>query len=628
MKNIKSSIAFFLMFVITTWVSAQSNKNFSFTPENPKPGDKITVSYNPAGSNLEKADKISILVHSYGKTIYLTDEYDLMKEGTNWVGSFTTSDTSAGVVLRFTDGQEYDNNGSECYTIRFVGEDGKLEKYASSGLATGYASWFRAFNIDSDPEKALKLFQEELTIHPSVKKEIFLTYYNAYKKVNKEEASEFLKTETENFENTLTQSEEDLDLLMQLYTELNAEDKMEKTKALILEKYPTGESTEMIKFREAYRTKDAAKKTELAGKFKTQFPRSIYIPYLFPDPIQILINNEKYEEAFETIKKDEKSTSNKYNNLAWTMYEKDANLKLAKEIAAQGVELIGKEVQSSETKKPPYYSDREFKKIMSASSYAMLDTYGAILLKLGENAEALKYMKQAYNLDGGKNPEVNERYSQALVANGKFAEAIVELENFILGGESTSAMKNLLKQAYSQTKGSDAGFDEYLSGLELKANETAINEIKKMMINEPAPQFSLVDLNGESVSLADLKGKVVVLDFWATWCGPCKVSFPMMQKAVNKYKDNHNVVFLFINTWQKEKDKKKIVEDFIKETEYTFHILLDTEDKVVNDYKVIGIPSKFVIDKSGNIRFNVSGFSGSDDAAIAELSIMIELAGT
>jgi peroxiredoxin len=98
-----------------------------------------------------------------------------------------------------------------------------------------------------------------------------------------------------------------------------------------------------------------------------------------------------------------------------------------------------------------------------------------------------------------------------------------------------------------------------------------------------------------------------------------------VQKTIDKYKNDGDVVFLFVDTWQQEIDKKKNAEDFIKDSKYTFHVLLDNDNKVVTSYKVSGIPTKFIIDKKGNIRFNVSGTS-SGDVAVQELSTMINLA--
>jgi thiol-disulfide isomerase/thioredoxin len=135
-----------------------------------------------------------------------------------------------------------------------------------------------------------------------------------------------------------------------------------------------------------------------------------------------------------------------------------------------------------------------------------------------------------------------------------------------------------------------------------------------------------LDLDGKNINVEDLKGKVVVVDFWATWCGPCKASFPAMQKMVNKYKEDPNIKFVFIDTWEKGENKKKEAADFITTNKYSFHVLLDNEDKVVAQFKVDGIPTKFVIDKNGNIRFKAVGFDGSDDKLVDELTAMIELA--
>ncbi|MNL20942.1 Sporulation thiol-disulfide oxidoreductase A precursor [compost metagenome] len=154
------------------------------------------------------------------------------------------------------------------------------------------------------------------------------------------------------------------------------------------------------------------------------------------------------------------------------------------------------------------------------------------------------------------------------------------------------------------------------------------------MINTPAPAFALKNLKGEVVDLAKLKGKTVILDYWATWCGPCIQSFPGMQMAVEKYRNDPNVVFLFINTFQREENREKAVKDWVlANPKYTFNVLLDnkkTEDpeqfEVVSQYKVTGIPTKFVIDGNGNIRFKTAGFDGTPEATVKELDIMIDLA--
>ena len=149
----------------------------------------------------------------------------------------------------------------------------------------------------------------------------------------------------------------------------------------------------------------------------------------------------------------------------------------------------------------------------------------------------------------------------------------------------------------------DKAYTLYLTQLEKEAKAKHVEEIKEAMINEDAPNFTLTNLNGESVSLESLKGKVVVVDFWATWCGPCIASFPGMQKAVNKFADDKDVEFIFVDTWESGKDKEKAVKKFIESKGYNFNVLMDIENTMVADYKVDGIPAKFILDKDGNIRY-------------------------
>jgi len=186
----------------------------------------------------------------------------------------------------------------------------------------------------------------------------------------------------------------------------------------------------------------------------------------------------------------------------------------------------------------------------------------------------------------------------------------------------------VLKRAYVKDKKSEAGFDEYITALQKEATIKMLEDLRKSMLNEKAPMFALVDLDGKKIDLNELKGKVVVVDFWATWCGPCKASFPGMQKMVSKYKNDENVKFVFIDTWEKGDEKQKNAAEFIANNKYSFHVLMDNDDKVVAEFKVEGIPTKFVIDKNGMVRFKAVGFDGSDDKLMTELTAMIEMAST
>jgi hypothetical protein len=101
---------------------------------------------------------------------------------------------------------------------------------------------------------------------------------------------------------------------------------------------------------------------------------------------------------------------------------------------------------------------------------------------------------------------------------------------------------------------------------------------------------------------------------------------PAMKIAQEKFKARDDVAFVFVDTWESVENKKQNAADFMTKNKYPFHVLLDDDSKVVADFKVSGIPTKFVIDKTGNIRFKSIGFGGNDDALIDEVNMMVEMA--
>ncbi|SHN31931.1 TlpA disulfide reductase family protein [Chitinophaga sp. CF418] len=259
--------------------------------------------------------------------------------------------------------------------------------------------------------------------------------------------------------------------------------------------------------------------------------------------------------------------------------------------------------------------------------YHALNTLSSLLYQQGKYAEALTHASVIYNGGGNRdNADIKKNYALLLAANGKSDSALVLLSELISGGKADNEVKTKLPAIYKSAKGNDAGYTAFAAGLEAAMRKHIQEQVKKDIISETAPAFTLKDLDGNTVSTADLKGKILVLDFWATWCGPCKRSFPAMQKTVNKYKNDPNVKFLFIDTWERVPDPSTGVRKFIEDNNYSFQVLLDDKTTgVVGQFNVRGIPAKFIIDGTGNTRFKLTGFSGGDDAAVEELSAMIEM---
>ncbi|AEE96699.1 peroxiredoxin family protein [Mahella australiensis] len=145
-------------------------------------------------------------------------------------------------------------------------------------------------------------------------------------------------------------------------------------------------------------------------------------------------------------------------------------------------------------------------------------------------------------------------------------------------------------------------------------NQTALKEaLLEGMMDIPIEDFELEDLNGDKIKLSDYKGKIVLLNFWATWCPPCREEMPYFQEIYEEYKD-YDVVVLTVNSTsvelrggtdseQAEKNARKFMED----NGYTFPVLLDKDDEVWAIYQQRGIPANYIIDKDGIVRYAFGG---------------------
>lgn len=127
--------------------------------------------------------------------------------------------------------------------------------------------------------------------------------------------------------------------------------------------------------------------------------------------------------------------------------------------------------------------------------------------------------------------------------------------------------------------------------------------IEKFDNKTPAPDFSLKDLRGNLVSLRDFRGRVVFLNFWATWCPPCRLEMPTMEELHREFAD-HGLVILAVN-FRESPDE---VRSFLKQHGFTFTTLLDEEERAFGLYRAWSLPTTYLINKKSEIVGKVIGY--------------------
>ncbi len=622
-------IASLLIIIITGCKSYNFDETFSYQPEKPQPGEELTIIYNPDSTILKNSESIISYFYFYSNKLDTAISLDMEKEGKGWISKVKVPSDQALLLVKFTDGEaeKEDNNGEMIYIVEMYDDSGTKMPEAAAAYAVAKAARGGVAGMKTDREKGISLFEESFKTNPELMRKFGDEYLFNINRFKGSEANDIISGKLAELEELNDGSEDALLTLAKWYREIGDSVKSNQYRTELDDNFPFNSLAESDAYLDIYNEQDIPTKIEMLREFENKFPGSTYITRIYYTITSSYLRTENYDDLAEFLISNSKRTHMiSFYNAVNYMLGKDQSTETALRISTAGIERSNEDIVKPKSPKPAYYTDDEWLELnRSWAAYNFLG-HSKVLKTMGDVEEALIHSRRAVDLTNGEDSEVNEYNIALLLELNRYDDVIGSSEEFIKSGTATQKIKENFKEAYLASKGSEEEFEKHLSSLESDASSVLFEELKELMIEERAEDFTLTNLDGNDVGLADMKGKVVILDFWATWCGPCLNSFPGMKLAVEKFQADEEVEFLFINTWERVENKRENAAQFINDNDYPFHVLMDTENKVVSDYGVSGIPTKFIIDGSGKIRFKSVGFDGNTDHLVDELSAMISLA--
>ena len=655
MKKITLLGSIVILLLFTCVAKAQDRKPFHIIPLVPVVGQDVKFTYDNSLTSLAGEETIYGTIYYWENLRWRAEDLKLVKNDTAWEATCRVPENCALLSCKFYAGDKKDSGGRGTYTTMTFDKRGQ-------NLPTAYMAWgmLRNKTLESLPgyceeeayigDDIMRFWlNQQLMKDPGARKYVF---YYAAKLLNQMipgEKHEQMLSDVDFILNLPDADEETLLKALEVAKDIVKDStKAVAIEARILKDYPDGILARDQEIWRIFRIMDADVKAPELEAFLKRFPTekfqeietetsSMYLGKIFQAVIyQAVIKRNDFSLLYKYIH----DVPHLYlQTFYWHMVQVPlrTNQRTPEQVFPPAKAIYNELMTRPQAGSERVYSKREWKDYLLTRCKDMILKPAFVLDATGTSAEALEWMEEIKEKYNFKSAEYNDQYVRLLEKNGYQSMVIPTIIASIREDAFTPEMLENLRKDYGKQHKNDKDFETYLASLKSQEKQQELQKhLQETMINKDIELFAMEDLNGKKVDLSKMKGKIIVLDFWATWCAPCKASLPGMQMSVNKYKDDPNVAFFFISTMETAADFKEQIRKFMKEHNYTLHVLCDNVnpktkkrsavyDTYAKAFKFSGIPHKLIIDGNGKLRWSINGYMGSPSALAEEMNLMIEM---
>ena len=592
-----------------------------WAPEKPQRGTSISVEYIPDSARFAPGEPLWLYAYEFdaerGYPTLQEVELEYQRTRKLYAAAFRLDTATVFVLCKVGNGRTFDTRGGRFWEILVHCGSGPCPEALLRAALSRFGtlqdeSWRRA----PDLWEAERLLQRVVELRPEhfAARVWLLAVRGRLRKLERAAQQQQLR---ELLAQPYPETEGNMRAALWALNVLGESDRMEQLEERILKEFPTWELGEEILLVRLNRAAVAQQYYATAERFLRMFPNSPGYEHVYVLLVRALLQNERPGEVEQLFRRFPRVPAAAYAELVRYWLDRRESQK-----AAPWVRLMMARFQEQRMgrmhRKPRYRSTVEWSDSDRLLHAQLLALQARFLRQERRVEEAIERYREAWSAYGDRFPaELAEELVEALRVLGQHKNAFGVCTEALLQSRDSDTLWAQFRELFLQVVEPDSARMQ-AEMLRLQEHAAQLRRAKlwseRLDWDPPTVVDSLVySLTGDSLRLSQLRGKVVLVDLWATWCQPCLRSFPSVQKLWELYREREDVAFVVLNVWERAPDRQKVVQEFLHNNpQYTFPVYLDPADIVPLGFGVTGIPTQLYLDRSGRLQFRSTGFSSEE----------------